>query len=70
MTYDSNPERVRKILLEIVRNHPHVMSDPEPTVTFSKFGDSALEFVVCCFLPDLDFGRRRSMNCTWRPIGS
>jgi potassium efflux system protein len=54
VTYNSDPELVRKILLEIVRNHPHVMSDPEPTVMFSKFGDSALEFVVYCFLPDLD----------------
>ena len=54
VTYSSDPELVRKILLEIVRNHPHVMSDPEPTVMFSKFGDSALEFVVYCFLPDLD----------------
>ena len=54
VTYGSDPELVRKILLEIVRNHPHVMSDPEPMVTFAKFGDSALEFVVHCFLPDLD----------------
>jgi potassium efflux system protein len=41
-------------LLDVVRNHPHVMSDPEPTVTFSAFGDSSLNFVVHCFLPDLD----------------
>jgi potassium efflux system protein len=54
VTYDSAPDVVRRILLDVVRNHPHVMSDPEPTVTFSAFGDSSLNFVVHCFLPDLD----------------
>ena len=54
VTYDSAPDVVRRILLDVVRNHPQVMSDPEPTVTFSAFGDSALNFVVYCFLPDLD----------------
>ncbi|MHB8970568.1 MAG: mechanosensitive ion channel domain-containing protein [Pirellulaceae bacterium] len=54
VTYDSDPDVVRRVLLAVVHNHPHVLSDPEPTVTFSTFGDSSLDFVVHCFLPDLD----------------
>ncbi len=61
VTYDSDPDVVRRVLLDVVRNHPHVMSDPEPTVTFSAFGDSSLNFVVYCFLPDLD-GRQIAIH--------
>lgn len=54
VAYNSDPDVVQRILLDIMRNHPLVMTDPEPTVVFSKFGESTLEFVLNCFLPDLD----------------
>ena len=31
-----------------------ILDDPEPLVTFEAFGDSALTFVLRCYLPDLE----------------
>ena len=42
--YDSNPEQVRDLLLEIAKAHPRVMKQPAPFVRFADFGDSALMF--------------------------
>ena len=30
------------------------MTEPAPRVTFEEFGDSSLNFVVRCFLPDME----------------
>ncbi|MEP7366385.1 MAG: hypothetical protein ABI972_24270, partial [Acidobacteriota bacterium] len=44
VSYDSDPEEVRKLLLDIGRAHPDVIEDPPPTVRFVGFGDSSLDF--------------------------
>ncbi len=44
VSYNENPEIVKKILLEVAKKNPHVNDDPEPTVLFSEFGDSSLNF--------------------------
>jgi small-conductance mechanosensitive channel len=46
VAYDTDPERVRRILLEIARRHPLVAADPAPFVQLQGFGDSALNFVL------------------------
>ena len=43
--------RTAAVTAEIaVRSHPLVLADPEPLVTFEAFGDSALTFVLRCYL--------------------
>ncbi|MGE3986696.1 DUF3772 domain-containing protein [Pseudorhodoplanes sp.] len=42
--YDSDVGKVRDILLEIAKAHPHVMDHPPPTVFLTGFGDSAINF--------------------------
>jgi potassium efflux system protein len=54
VAYGSDTERVKELLLSIVRGHPNVLDDPAPSVTFEQFGDSTLSFVVRCFLPNLE----------------
>jgi potassium efflux system protein len=54
IAYGSDTERARELLLRIAREHPLVMSDPGPLVTFEGFGDSTLNFVLRCYLPNLD----------------
>lgn len=54
--YDSDPDQVRKILLECVRTSSHVLAYPEPAVYFMNFGDSALEFELRCYLSDIGMG--------------
>jgi len=54
VAYGSDTERVAEILSSIAKNHPHVLDEPAPVVTFESFGDSALNFVLRCFLPSLE----------------
>ena len=44
MSYDSDVENIKDILLEIANSHPHLIKNPPPKVIFKNFGDSALEF--------------------------
>ncbi len=56
--YDSDVEKVHKILLEIAHKHPMVMDKHHgvspPKVLFMNFGDSALNFELRCFIYDID----------------
>ncbi|MEX2526990.1 MAG: mechanosensitive ion channel family protein [Gemmatimonadota bacterium] len=42
VAYKENVERVRLVLLEVARVNPLVLMEPEPTVFFDGFGDSAI----------------------------
>ncbi|MFO7527060.1 MAG: mechanosensitive ion channel [Ignavibacteriaceae bacterium] len=44
VSYNEDPEVVRKILLEIVNEYPGVLDHPKPDVLFEEYGDSALNF--------------------------
>lgn len=44
VAYDSDVTKVRDILLEIAKAHPHVMENPAPTVFLTGFGESAINF--------------------------
>tara|TARA_B110000263_G_scaffold26497_1_gene20253 strand:+ start:1708 stop:2529 length:822 start_codon:yes stop_codon:yes gene_type:complete len=44
VSYGSDVELVKKILLDIADTHPHLMKNPSPHVIFKNFGDSSLDF--------------------------
>ena len=44
VSYSSDPERVRKILVGVARSHPDVLDSPDPDVLFTGFGESSLDF--------------------------
>ncbi|WP_157968160.1 MULTISPECIES: mechanosensitive ion channel family protein [Cysteiniphilum] len=52
--YNSNPEEVRNILLQVAENNQYVFDDPKPSVKFNDFGDSALIFVLKAFVNKLE----------------
>lgn len=58
VSYDSDVDQVQQTLLEIANHHPQVMrahpSVSEPAVLFMRFGDSALEFELRCFIHDVN----------------
>jgi potassium efflux system protein len=54
IAYGSDTQRAYEILWKLINEHPEVMDDPAPLVTFEEFGDSSLNFVVRCYLPKLD----------------
>ncbi len=46
VSYNEDPKKIRKILLEIVHNNPHVLKSPPPDLIFDDFGDSSLDFLL------------------------
>jgi potassium efflux system protein len=54
VAYGSDTNRVRDLLLKVVTDNPDVLDEPPPTVNFDGFGDSALNFVVRCYLGSIE----------------
>ena len=52
VSYASTPEDVRTILLEVAARHGLVLKDPAPTVFFTGFGDSSLDFKLLIWIND------------------
>lgn len=46
VSYKEDPDKVRKILLDIARSNPDVLKHPEPDVIFEEFGESSLNFTL------------------------
>ena len=44
VSYDEDPEIVKKLLMEVADENPNVQKEPKPRVFFVKFGDSSLDF--------------------------
>ena len=54
VAYGSDPQLVRKLLLDIAHRHPDVLVDPPPEVWFTDFADNALIFVLVCWFANAD----------------
>jgi len=54
IAYGSDTETARQLIEQVLQEHPKVLDDPTPLVTFESFGDSTLDFVVQCYLAKLD----------------
>lgn len=54
VAYGTDPKLVYDILRKTVDDHPEILKEPEPVITFDQFGDSSLNFTVRAFLPTLD----------------
>lgn len=44
VAYGSDVQLVKKLLLQAASSHPEVLEEPAPTVLFTDFGDSSLDF--------------------------
>ena len=54
IAYGSDTETARQLIEQVLQEHPEVLDDPTPLVTFESFGNSTLDFVVRCYLAKLD----------------
>jgi potassium efflux system protein len=54
VAYDSDIEKVLKILTDCAMDNPQVLSSPEPSAVLLAFGVNSLDFVLRCFVPDID----------------
>lgn len=52
VAYGSDVQLVRKLLLQAASTHPDVLSSPEPSVIFSDFGESSLDFKLIFTIND------------------
>ena len=53
VSYSSDPEQVRQILLDCADKHPLIQRRPEPMVYFMDFGSDALIFDLRCWVADI-----------------
>lgn len=44
--YNSDPEAVRRLLLEAATQHTHVLNEPAPDVIFTDYGDNSIDFTL------------------------
>ncbi|MDX0626586.1 DUF3772 domain-containing protein [Sinorhizobium medicae] len=54
VSYDSDPEQVKRVLLEIAKDNPRVLQIPEPFVSFTDFGADALQFTLFCHVGNIN----------------
>ena len=52
VAYGSDVQLVKKLLLQAANSHPGVLDSPEPTVLFTDFGESSLDFKIVFTLAD------------------
>ena len=46
VSYDSDPQQVRTVLIDVANQHPGILKDPAPDVLFDNFGESSLNFIL------------------------
>jgi len=54
VSYGSDPEQVREILLDCAKEHKSILSYPAAFVRWTDFGDSALQFRLLAHLSNVD----------------
>jgi small-conductance mechanosensitive channel len=53
IAYGSDCDKATEIMCQVARDNQHVMQSPEPKVRFREFGDSSLNFMLLCWIPDV-----------------
>ena len=43
-------KKFKKIVLKTVKNHPHILKEPEPEILFKGFGQLGLEYTLNCWI--------------------
>ncbi|MGL3605207.1 DUF3772 domain-containing protein [Rhizobium sp. G187] len=56
VAFDSDPEEIIQVLLEVVADNPDILRNPEPHVEFLRFGASSLDFELRFHLADMGKG--------------
>ncbi|MFC3880532.1 mechanosensitive ion channel family protein [Algoriphagus namhaensis] len=46
VSYKENPEKVKRILMEVAKGNPGVLNNPQPDVLFNDYGDSSINFTL------------------------
>ncbi len=57
VSYDSDIEKVREILLDTANSHPRCAPEPTPACYLRGFGDSSVDFILHFWVDDVENGR-------------
>ena len=60
VAYKEDIKHVREVLMDIAKENPYCLDEPEPLVIFLNFGDSALEFLFAVWFSKTDFLQLRN----------
>lgn len=52
LSYDAAPNHVKETILDVVRDIPGALTEPQPTVRVINFADSAIQYRVRFYVPD------------------
>ncbi len=55
VAYGSDTQKVQELLLRVASENPHITKDPAPSVIFSNFGDSSLDFILRVHVEDINY---------------
>jgi len=55
VSYDADPQQVHDILVQCASDHPRAMAYPQPSVLFTDFGASSLDFQLRVFINDVNW---------------
>jgi potassium efflux system protein len=54
LVYGGDVDKAMALMLEAAKEHPGVLDDPRPWVSFDEFGDNALSLKLRCFVPSME----------------
>ncbi|WP_298862580.1 mechanosensitive ion channel domain-containing protein, partial [uncultured Gimesia sp.] len=54
IAYGTDTNKASELALKILTNHPLILLDPSPSITFESFGDSTLNLTLRAYLPNLE----------------
>jgi len=54
VAYGTDTNQASNLALKILTDHPQVLVDPPPSITFESFGDSTLNLSLRAYLPNLE----------------
>jgi potassium efflux system protein len=54
VAYGTDVDRALALMREAAEEHPRVLDDPKPVLSFESFGDNSLTLVLRAFIDDLD----------------
>jgi CRP-like cAMP-binding protein len=52
VSYDAPPNKVREVMLNVLREAPDVRADPAPSVVLAGYGDSSVNYTIKFFMED------------------
>ena len=58
VTYESDVDQVRDLMIAAAKAQDQVLSIPSPSVLFAEFGDWSLKFNLICFVDDIEQAER------------